>query len=635
MKSFRFLCLPLILLFVSNLAIAQIVSPATADAEKEKARLAEQENQREIEKKTVALLGEIAAEADSLKLGVNRISVFASVGVLFWTYDEKRARHLVNVTAQEIVNAQNAEEEQGDAYQSDWQIQESRRQLVQALAPHDAEFALEIFRRTRAPEIAALLHSPKNILPNGTDYSRLQNEINTEQGLANEIARQDPKRAVRLARELMEKGISYALLELIDRLGEKEPEEAARLAEEALRKFQDMDFSVSYNERNLAVNFLTRLAQKNEASSRGSGAGAEKSKFVVSETSLRALAEKLAVFFLRDPQIENNYYQIPQLVPIIEKFSPSRAGQLRQRENEIKQKVAQRNPYERLNQINQDSDAETLLREAQNAPSEMKSQYYTYAANKLIGSDNAERALGVINSIPDRRSREYALQNLNSQLFYKAINAGNIAEARRLAAQAMNKSHKISLYIQIFNHARRKEEDDKLARQILDEAASLVPATPENSVEMSALFQLANAFASVAPETSLSMIEPGVTKFSELLNAAILLTRFGGGGNEPQNRPDEITSQFFHTTVGQYGFFINQNDLYKMAAADFERTKNLGDGFQRPEARIFMRLMVAQAILTQIRNNPGSHNGGVVIKRGEINNLPRNFGGFSPLIRHK
>ncbi|HLM03459.1 MAG TPA: hypothetical protein VK400_20565, partial [Pyrinomonadaceae bacterium] len=483
--------------------------------------------------------------------------------------------------------------------------------------------------------IAALLHSPKNILPNGTDYSRLQNEINTEQGLANEIARQDPKRAVRLARELMEKGISYALLELIDRLGEKEPEEAARLAEEALRKFQDMDFSVSYNERNLAVNFLTRLVQKNEASSRGSGAGAEKSKFVVSETSLRALAEKLAVFFLRDPQIENNYYQIPQLVPIIEKFSPSRAGQLRQRENEIKQKVAQRNPYERLNQINQDSDAETLLREAQNAPSEMKSQYYTYAANKLIGSDNAERALGVINSIPDRRSREYALQNLNSQLFYKAINAGNIAEARRLAAQAMNKSHKISLYIQIFNHARRKEEDDKLARQILDEAASLVPATPENSVEMSALFQLANAFASVAPETSLSMIEPGVTKFSELLNAAILLTRFGGGGNEPQNRPDEITSQFFHTTVGQYGFFINQNDLYKMAAADFERTKNLGDGFQRPEARIFMRLMVAQAILTQIRNNPGSHNGGVVIKRGEINNLPRNFGGFSPLIRHK
>lgn len=629
MKSFRFLCLPLILLFVFNSTIAQTLSPAT-DAEKEKARLAEQEKQREIEKKAVALLGEIAAEADALKLGVNRISVFASVSVLFWKYDEKQARSLVNTAAQEIVGAQSAEDEQGDAHQSDWQIQESRRQLVQMLAPHDAEFALEIFRRTRSPEIAALMQSPKNVLPNGNDYSRLQNEINTEHRLANEIAQQDPKRAVKLARELLEKGISYALLELIDRLGEKEPEEAARLADEALRKFQDVDFSVSYNERNLAVNFLTRLMQKNEESSKSGGA--EKAKFVVSETSLRALAEKLAVFFLRDPQVESNYYQFSTLIPIVEKFSPSRANQLRQRESEIKQKLAQQNPYERLNQINQNADAETLLSEAQDAPSEMKSQYYTYAANKLAGSDNPERARAVINLIPDRRSREYALQNLNSNLFYKALNAGNIAEARRIAAQTTsNKSQQISLYIQIFNHTRQKQ-DDKLAREILDEAASRVATAPENGVEMSALFQLANAYASVAPETSLSMIEPSVTKFNELLNATLLLTRYGSGGNEPQNRPDEITSQFFHATIGQYGFYVNHNDLYKMAAANFERTKNLGDGFQRTEARIFMRLMIVQAILTQIRNN-GSGQG--TIDRGGIHRLPRRFGGLVPLVRHE
>lgn len=141
MKSFRFLCLPplVILLFVFSSTFAQSVSqpqPQSA-AEKEKARLEKEKQRQEVEKKAVAMLGEIAAEADSLKLVANRVSVFSTVGVLFWKYDEKQARNLVNTAAQEIVRAQSADEDesQGDIYQFDWQIQEARRQLVQALAP--------------------------------------------------------------------------------------------------------------------------------------------------------------------------------------------------------------------------------------------------------------------------------------------------------------------------------------------------------------------------------------------------------------------------------------------------------------------------------------------------------------------
>lgn len=591
MRLFRFLCLPLILVFVFNSISTAQNAVTDAEKEKEKARI-EQEKRQELEKKSVAMLGEIATEADALKLVVNRISVFAAVGVLYWKYDEKQARNLINIAAREIVNAQNADEVEGDAYQFNWQIQEARRQLVTALAPHDAEFALQIFRQTRSPEIAALMQSGKMLFPNGNDYSRVHNEIQTEQSLANEIARQDPKRALKLAREILEKGVSYALLDLIERIKDKEPEEAARLADDVLRKLADADFSTNYNERNLAVNFVSRLTQIEESN------GAEKSKFVVSESSLRALAEKLAAFFLRDPQVESFYYQIPTFIPIIEKYSPARANQLRQREAEIKQKQAQTNPYERLNQINQNADAETLINEAQNATPEMKSQYYSYAVNKLIGSDNTERARVLINSIPDRRQREYALQNLNSNLFYKAVNSGNLAEARRLAALAPNKNQQISFYVQIFNYAMQKQ-DEKLARQILDEAASLLKANPENNQEMGALFQLANAYASIAPETALMLIEPTITKSNELLNASILLHRFSS--NEAE-QPDEIAMQFFHNALSQYGFYFNQNDFFKLATANFERTKGLGDGFQRPEARIFTRLMIIQGILSQIRS---------------------------------
>jgi hypothetical protein len=588
MKLFRFLRLPLTFLFVFHSIFAQNVG---SDAEKEKARV-EQEKRQEVEKKSVLMLGEIASEADSLRLAVNRVSVFSTVAVLFWKYDEKQARNLVNVAAKEIINAQNADDEQGDVYQYNWQILESRRQLVIALAPYDAELALQIFRQTRSPEIAALMQSANKLFPNGNDYSRLQNEIQTEQTLANEIAKQDPKRAVKLAREILEKGVSYALLELIERIREKNPEEAAQLADDVLRKLQDADFAANYDERNLAINFVTRLTQKQESG------GAEKSKFVVDESRLRALVEKLAAYFLRDPQVDGYYYQISTFIPALEKYSPARANQFRQREAEIKQRQAQNNPYERLNQINQNADAETLITEAQNAQPEMKSQYYSYAVNKLIGSDNTDRARAIINSIPDRRTREYALQNLNSNLFYKAVNAGNVAEARRLAALAANKSQRVSFYVQIFNYARQKQ-DDKLARQILDEAASLLASTPENNAEMSAIFQLANAYSHVAPETALALIEPTVSKTNELLNAAILLNRFT---NNEASQPDEITMQFFHSSLSQYGFYFNQNDFFNLAMANFERTKSLGDGFQRPEARIFTRLMVIQGILAHLRN---------------------------------
>jgi hypothetical protein len=591
MKSSRLLCLPLVVLLVFNSIFAQSVT----DAEKEKARR-EQEKQQEVEKKAVAMLGEIAAEAGALKLPINRISVFSSTGVLFWKYDEKQARSLINNAVQEIIDVQNPDDEQYDIAQFNWQIQEVRRQMVQSLAVHDAEFALQIYRQTRAPDIAALMQSPKNLMPNGSDYGRVQNEIQTEQMLVNEIARQDPKRAVKLARELLEKGVSYQLLELIERLREKEPEEAARLADEALRKLQDMDFAVNQNERNLAVNFVSRLSQKPENEGEG------KSKFVVSESSLRSLAEKIAVFFLRDPDVGNFYYQIAGFIPVIEKFSPTRANQLRQRESEIKQKQERTNPYERLNRINENADAETLVSEAQTAPSEMKSQYYTYAANKLISSDNQERARAVINLIADKRTREYALQNLYANLFYKAISAGNVDEARRLAAQMTNKNQQVNFYIQIYNYALQKK-DDKLARRMLDEAAALVPANPESSTDMSAILQLASAYANIAPETSLALLEPTVVKVNELLGASILLNRFS---NNEASRPDEITMQFFYNSLSQFGFYFNQPDSFKLAMANFERAMSLADGFQRPEARIFLRLMIAQGILSQVSQNRGS-----------------------------
>src|SRR6478672_719304 len=74
-----------ILLVLSNLAVC-----AQQSAEKEK----EAEQRQELEKKTFALLNEIASAAWGLKLPENRVFMLTSAADLLWPSDEKRARTL-------------------------------------------------------------------------------------------------------------------------------------------------------------------------------------------------------------------------------------------------------------------------------------------------------------------------------------------------------------------------------------------------------------------------------------------------------------------------------------------------------------------------------------------------------------
>src|SRR4051794_27736169 len=71
------------LLVLSNLTVC-----AQQRAEKEK----EAEQRQELEKKTFALLNEIASAAWGLKLPENRVFILASAADLLWPTDEKRAR---------------------------------------------------------------------------------------------------------------------------------------------------------------------------------------------------------------------------------------------------------------------------------------------------------------------------------------------------------------------------------------------------------------------------------------------------------------------------------------------------------------------------------------------------------------
>ena len=83
-----------VLVFVV-LATVCLVAPQTIRAqEKTDAKDKEKEERQELEKKTLALLNDVASSAWSLKLPENRLFIMANEADVLWPFDEKRARTL-------------------------------------------------------------------------------------------------------------------------------------------------------------------------------------------------------------------------------------------------------------------------------------------------------------------------------------------------------------------------------------------------------------------------------------------------------------------------------------------------------------------------------------------------------------
>src|SRR5205807_9145005 len=91
-----------------------------------------------------------------------------------------------------------------------------RRVILQRIARHDPQFALELLRSVRLalPEQA---------------YARfrLPDESDLEQEIAAEAMARNPEQSLRLACESLAKGLSFSLLGTLFHLGQQSPERAS------------------------------------------------------------------------------------------------------------------------------------------------------------------------------------------------------------------------------------------------------------------------------------------------------------------------------------------------------------------------------------------------------------------------
>lgn len=583
MLSKRFIFLFIIALVTVIQVRAQTpAAPETPPKTEQQKREAAQEK---LDAQAFELLDAVMKDAERLTLPENRIYISISVADLLWPHDEQAARALFKNAMADlrgILSSALDEGEQGRAYRQKMERSEMRQKLLFALARHDARMARTFMNETR-PSASDKTESPGD------------NEDELEINLAMIIASHDPAQALEMAQKSLTKGFTFSLPGLAAEIQKKDPEGAAKFASDILTKLKSANLTTNQEAVFVAVRTLQLATEPQKDKAKAADKNAQP---LLNESSLRELAEMVASAALNSSaEFVERYIDVQSLLPQFEKYAPARAQQLRRKlaqpnaEGESESQV-----WRRYHELSESGTPEQLLEAAEKASPGMRESLYQQAASKLAKDDKGDRARQIINErITDPQQRQHMLAELDKQILAGAAEKGKLDETRKYLAGARTNEERIAALTQLATALGQKGEK-KLALQLLDEARTLSPSRPRYSRQLFAQMLIARAYASLDATQSLAMLEPSIDQLNELLAAGILLGEFFA--EEEVVRDDELliqpVSRMVETFQQQYG-----KDIAQLARADFARTRDAANTFQRLEVRLLARLAVAQSVLTE------------------------------------
>ena len=583
----------LMLLALSAAAAAQL--PQTKESEEEKAKA-----RKELERKALALLEETLQGAQVLKLPENRASVRSQAADLLWPRDEKRARALFRDAAADLAAAQSAAGSGGREGRSEWMLTHLRAQLLYTAAARDPQLALELLRDSR-PAAASSEEGAAPASPSGDP----DQELRLEQSIALMAAENDPKAALRLAEESLAKGVTFGALGLLQRLQQKDPESATKLAGEIVVKLRGQTLAGGREALLVAASLLRSvlLSDTGELSFGGMPAsptprpGEKRKPLVMEDADLRELADLVSAAALKDSSAMGAYglmMQMRPLLPELEKRVPARAAQLRQRLKEMDKLLDPRmRAWAQLDAV-AERPPDAILEEAAKAPAETRGELYKTAALKLFQAGDTGRARQILSDNLRGQEREQMLAMVDQAEVARAVAKGDADAAKAVAAAVKSKERRAAALAEVAILFAAKG-DKKAAALLLEEARGLVERRPESERGVEALLEVARGYALVDPAKTFELIDPLVDHANDLLTAAALLEKFGQGAG--MFRRGEMLIVLGPSELGgAYARYVKA--LGELARVDFDHTRATADRFNRDEVRLLARLVVARSVLS-------------------------------------
>ncbi len=603
-------------LICQSTVFTQTPTPAPGATQTEQQKQA----QKEIEKKALALLDDIVADAQSLRLGENRAFVTATAADLLWTRDEKRARTLFTDALNTLANARassgiNAEENVSNrsyASYAGYMATALRQQLLQMVARHDARLAFDLLRTGSASkQMPATPASPVEV-----NLDRGMNEdARLEQTLIAQIAATDPQTAFRVAQESLAKGISPSLLSTLHILQRKDAETATKLANSIVERLRNTNFQSNPEAAYVAAEMLNMNAHPERYAQQAAMMGepalvdaakdatkdtAKKTQPLLNDTVMRDLTEAIVSAILNNSAGREGFlYQSSTLLPLIEKYAPTRAPQVRRKLADVKQLLdPQERAFMKYQEQMQNGTTDSLLQAASQAPAEVRDMLYQTAAWKALAQKDTARARQIIqDNVSNAQERTQLLAQIDRQALTQALKQGKLDEARQMLRERGTRSKKDqAMLLAMLAQAAAKKGERKFALDLLDEARQLVPnAQAQNQDQLDAQLAVAAAYTFVEPTRSFEIVEPMIDQANELIRAAALLDKFGNSGQRFFRNGELIL-----TMAGAASPMIRSRygrALTLLANADFDRARGDAGRFQQPELRIMARLLIAQGAL--------------------------------------
>lgn len=573
--------LSILLLLISITATAQ--SPSADQQKKDREAV---EKKEAIEKKALVLVDEIIKEITSLKLPDNRIRMLALTADVLWEKDEKRARALFK----QAINEFAVITETGPTRFTD-PVKEAQAFMTIQYRWQLRQEVLQIIAR-RAPSLARdFLRATKLSSPQAEQYYE---EGQWELKLASQVVTSEPRQALEIAEESLEKELSQELVSLYFKFKEKDGEAAEKLLNSIMKKLRATDLSVNFASAEFALLLLqTGIHPEGKAQPQ------------LDERIIRELIDLLAVAALRertDSEDSNNDYndeerplllmQLQSIMGDVEKYAPARAAALKKKIAELNKKIRpQEKALQELEEAMLNGDVETLVKAADKYPEEFREKIYQQAAQKALAEGDSDRARQIISEHISEPQRTTLLTDFDRRAIWLEAERGKLKEVKNLMSE-VPPEERAGLLTQTAAAAIGKA-DKKAVIELLEEARSLLGVQAANASELHTLLEIARCYARMDAVKSFEIIEPAIDHLNTLIAAASVLDGFEYGRNF---REGELISQGPSTLFSLV--FQCAKDTTELARLDFDRAKAVADRFQRNEVRLLARLHVAQGVLS-------------------------------------
>ncbi len=548
------------------------------------------EDAAKLRKEAVVFLRETLGDVNGMRSLENRISFTSEIASLMWFHDEREARAMYAAVIGDFrdllarydaqINALGGPPEEGEARygfnpflaEPSERARVARRfqtaigvgqQIAMSLAQHDPELGYAFYYDS----IAAI---------SNVEF-RKQAETSSqhfEVQLLGQIAVSNAAKATALAARSVAKGVTYQHVELLKKIYAKDPERGSEfaLALFGRLKIEKIDSSDYY-----IAGRLLEFGDETLTASRKSGG----KKAVYTMAKLRDLAEFIAVSVLG---MGDTAVAGLSSLELIQKYAPGRAAQMRAK---FKRALGTSNFNTGAYAINTSANVVAYGDPVGYSNSNSNTGRYERQAREREEREKAEREF--MNDVQTFGTKE--LPKEERQKF--------VAQSRKIIAQTPGKDKKLMALTMLAAQVA-KLGDKELASEIMRDAESIVNPAPKNYHDFLLTWMLASGYAAADPDKAFPLLEETIGRANQTLDAFVKVAEFIDVAEEMvqdgEVQVGAFGGQMITGLTRELG--IADATIQVLAKADFAKTRNLTNRFDRLEIRVLAKMMVLRAILS-------------------------------------